>query len=65
MAIDWTKIQKKYPGLWIALGNDEQTVVGFGETAKQAFQKAQETGCDEPILTRMPKELITYVGHGV
>lgn len=64
MSINWTRIHKKYPGLWVALENDEQTVVGFGKTAKQAFQVAQEKGCEEPILTRMPKELITYVGHG-
>lgn len=62
MPIDWTKIYKKYKGLWVALKDDEQTVVGSGKTAKEALRQAQNVGYDNPILTRMPAELITYVG---
>ena len=62
MVKDWTKIQKKYKGLWVALLDDEQTVVGSGKTAKQAWGEAQGKGHKRPILTRMPKELVTYVG---
>ncbi len=65
MPIDWTKIYKKYKGQWIALKKDEKTVVGNGKTAKQAFEKAQKKGYKNPILTRMPEKLITYVGYGV
>ena len=62
MAIDWTKIYKKYRGLWVALADDEQTVLGFGKTAKQALSQASEKGYNSPILTRMPESLISYVG---
>lgn len=62
MAIDWTHIYKKYKGLWVALEEDEQTVVASGKTAKEAWEKAQEKGYKKPILTRMPERLVTYVG---
>ncbi len=62
MAIDWTNIYEKYKGLWVALKDDEQSVVGSGNTAKEALLKAQRNGHQEPILTRMPKELVTFVG---
>ena len=65
MAIDWTKIYKKYKGLWVALKDDEKTVVGSGKTAKEALEKAQKMGYENPILTRMPEQLITYVGFGL
>jgi hypothetical protein len=65
MAIDWTKIYKKYKGLWVALSKDETTVLASGKTAKEAWENAQKKGYKKPILTRMPKELVTYVGYGV
>jgi len=65
MAVDWTKIYKKYKGLWVALLDDEQTVVGSGKTAKEAWNEAQQKGYKKPILTRMPEKLATYVGFGL
>ena len=62
MAIDWTKIYKKYKGFWVALAEDEETVIASGRTAKEAWLNAQEKGYRKPILTKMPKELATYVG---
>lgn len=57
MPIDWTKIYKKYKGLWVAMQNDEQTVVASAKTAKEAWEKAKTEGCEKPILAYMPKEL--------
>ena len=65
MATDWSKIYKKYKGLWVALKDDEKTVIGSGKTAKEAFAKAEKKGYTKPILTRMPEELVTYVGFGL
>lgn len=62
MAIDWTKIYKKYKGLWVALKDDEKTVVASGTTAKQVWQKAQKKGYKNPILFRVPTEILPYVG---
>ena len=65
MVIDWTNIYKKYKGLWIALQDDEETVVASGKTAKEAWDSAQKKGFKKPILTRMPAKLIPYVGYGL
>ncbi len=64
-AIDWSGIFKKYKGLWVALAQDEITVLASGKTAKQAWNKARKSGYEKPILTKMPSELITYVGSGI
>lgn len=63
MAIDWTKIYKKYKGLWVALEDDEKTVISSGKTAKQALEKAKEKGYQMPILFRVPTEILPYVGN--
>jgi hypothetical protein len=61
MAIDWTTIFETYKGLWIALKDDEQTVVGSGKTLQAALEEASKNGYDEPIVTRMPHELVTFM----
>ena len=62
MVKDWTKIYKKYKGLWVAMADDEETVLGSGKTLKEALAKAQQNGYPNPILNRMPDNLSTYVG---
>ena len=65
MAINWTDIFNRYKGLWVALDDDEETVVAFGETAGDALKEAQKKGFKNPILSHMPENLITYVGFGL
>jgi hypothetical protein len=62
MAIDWTEIYQNYKGRWVALEDDEQTVVGSGESAREVLDDAREKGYEQPILTRMPEDLIPFVG---
>lgn len=62
MTKDWTKLYKKYKGMWVALLPDETTVVGSGKTLKEALSKAQKGGHMTPILNRMPETLDAYVG---
>lgn len=62
MAIDWTKIYKKYKGLWVALKTDEKTVIASGKTAKEAWEKAREKGYKKPIMFRVPTAILPYVG---
>jgi len=62
MAIDWTKIYKKYKGLWVALKKDEKTVIASGEKIKEVIEKAKKKGYKEPILFKVPEEIIPYVG---
>jgi Family of unknown function (DUF5678) len=62
MAIDWTKIQEKYKGLWVALASDEKTVLGAGKTVQEAVAQAKEKTEETPFLTRMPDKLTSYAG---
>jgi len=62
MAIDWTKIYKKYKGLWVALKDDEKSVVASGKTVKEVMKEAKKKGFKEPILFRVPTEIIPYIG---
>ena len=62
MPINWTNLQKKYKGLWVALADDEVTVLGHGKSLKEARDKARKNGYTNPIMTRMPEKLVTFVG---
>jgi hypothetical protein len=62
MAIDWTQIYEKYKGLWVALKDDEKTVVGSGKTAREAYDEAKLNGFEQPILTLMPENLMPFIG---
>jgi hypothetical protein len=61
-AINWTPLYKKYKGMWVALLDDEITVVGYGKTLKEAKLKAKKNGYNHPIFTRMPPSLSAYAG---
>ena len=62
MVKDWTKIQKKYRGLWVALADDDKTVLGSGKTLKEALARAKEKTDRMPFVTRMPLEIVPFVG---
>lgn len=65
MPIDWTQIYEKYKGQWVALQDDEQTVISSGITAKEALEKARSKGYGDPILAKMPLTLDPFIGHEV
>ncbi len=62
MAIDWTKNFKKYKGLWVALKNDQFTVVASGQSVKDVLLKAKNKGNNDPILFRVPSQIIPQIG---
>ncbi len=61
-AIDWSPIYKKYKGKWVALADDEVTVLASGKTAKEAWDKARKGGYEKPILMSVPEKLTYFVG---
>ena len=63
MTKDWTKLYKKHKGMWVALADDEETVLGFGNKLIDARAKAIKKGQNNPILMRVPDELTAYVGN--
>lgn len=62
MAIDWSAIYKAHKGKWVALEDDEETVISVGNTAKEALEIANKKGFSHPILTKMPSDLLPLVG---
>ncbi len=63
MAKDWTKLYRKYKGLWVALADDEETILGVGKTLKEAVQQAEKKTNKTPFLTRVPEKLTSYAGN--
>jgi len=62
MALNWSKIYKKYKGYWVALKEDNKTVVASGKTLKETIKKAKKKGYKDPIFFRVPTEIIPYIG---
>ena len=62
MAKDWTKIYKKYKGQWVALAEDEKTVVAAAKNAKEAYEQARKKGLEVPIMLNVPLEVGGHVG---
>ena len=61
-AIDWTHIYREYKGLWVALKEDEVTVISSGKTLEEVSQKAKKKGFSEPIFYHVPEKLMYFVG---
>lgn len=60
--IDWTKLYEKYKGRWVALSEDNETVVGSGPTAKEALDQTHRNGFTDAAITYVPTEMITFAG---
>jgi len=63
--IDWTALYAKYKGLWVALDEDNETVVGSGKSADAALTEARTRGFANAAITYVPQEVITFAGHGM
>ncbi len=59
---DWTKLFKDYKGQWVALKDDEITVISSGNKLSEVIRTAQSKGYQKPILTKVPRKDITYIG---
>ena len=62
MAKDWTKLVKAYKGLWVALAEDETTVLGAGKTVRVALDAAKKKSNKMPFLTHVPEKIVSYIG---
>lgn len=60
--IDWSKISEKYKGLWVALKDDEVTVISSGKTLEETAQKAEKKGFKNPIFTKFPSKSVYFIG---
>jgi hypothetical protein len=64
MAINWTPIYEQYKGKWVALANDEKTVVASSTSVEQVVKLANARGEKRPILLKVPVKQMTYIGYG-
>lgn len=62
MAKNWKKLYRHYKGLWVALQQDEETVIASGHSLKEAADKAKQLGYPRPILMHIPQTLTYFVG---
>jgi len=59
---DWTNIYTNYKGLWVALSDDNETVVGSGQAPEQALDEAHAKGFANAAITYVPEEIVTFAG---
>ncbi len=62
---DWSNIYEKYKGLWVGLADDEETVIASGKTIKMVVEASKSKGNSDPILFRVPDEIVDFVGYGI
>ena len=55
---------KKYAGNWVALANDEKTVIAHDKKLSRALELSAQKGVTDPIVHRVPEKVVTFVGHG-
>ena len=55
MNISASHLAHRFPGLWVALADDQKTVLGSGKTAPEALAKAQKKQPITVILTQLPE----------
>jgi uncharacterized protein DUF5678 len=65
MPNDWTNLFKRYKGQWVALADDETTVIAAAATAKEVLRSSVAKGTPDPLLYRVPDTLETFVGYEV
>ncbi|MBI2611712.1 hypothetical protein HYW54_03130 [Candidatus Gottesmanbacteria bacterium] len=62
MPINWTKIYNSYKGQWVALKEDEKTIITSGKTVKEVMVKSKKKGFNLPILFHVPAKSTAYIG---
>lgn len=62
-ATDWTKIYKKFQGLWVALKDDETTVIASGKSLEETSEKALKKGYKDPIFMQVPQKPAYFIGN--
>jgi hypothetical protein len=64
MTKDWTHLFENYRGKWVALADDEVTVLAAADTAKEAHAAGLKKS-SLPILYRVPETLEAFAGYAL
>ena len=63
-SINWTHLMENYRGQWVALAEDEVTVLAAGATAREVHEAAvQQSG--QHFLYRVPETFDLFAGYAV
>ena len=62
--IDRTPLFEKYPGRWVALAEDDTTVIASGLTAKEAHEAAAKKP-GQHFLYRVPETVEIFLGYAI
>jgi len=65
MAKDWTHLFEKYRGKWVALAEDDATVIASGATAREARDAATKKTAAQHFLLRVPETVEFFVGYAI
>jgi hypothetical protein len=63
--IDRTGLFKKYPGKWVALADDDTTVIASGATAREARDAALKKTDARHFLLRVPEKVELFLGYAI
>lgn len=61
-ARDWRKLYQQYKGQWVALADDEMSVIASGPTLREVLEQATKLGYKRPYVTKLPADLRVFVG---
>ncbi len=61
MSEDLSNTLSKYPNKWVALSKDASHVVSSGDSVKEAVEKANRQGENDPVVTKVPAEYSNFV----
>ncbi len=64
-AIDWTDLYNSYAGQWVALEDDEKTVIASADSLDELLKIAEEEGEPDPIVHRVPERPEMIVGSAL
>ena len=61
---DWTHLYEKYRGKWVAVADDEVTVLASATSDREAHRAALKH-TSLPILYRVPETLEIFAGYEI
>lgn len=61
-ARNWTHLYPEYAGRWVAFAKNQETVIANATTLSTALQKAKRQGYKNPVVFKVPQEMLPYVG---
>ncbi len=62
MVKDLSEVYKKHKGEWVAMDQKKDSVIASGKSVSETTKAAKEKGVEDPVLFKVPKNIIPYVG---